>query len=500
MSDLNVHTTAEINALTPITGDLVIDSDLNAVKLYDGTAWKTFDSDIVFENRWGVSLDGVNDYLSRGTTTSEFNYWPFSACAWVKQDTVKNNVIFYRRTGINGMQITILNSGQVQYYGGSARNFSANVTSLNRWYHIAITHDGSDVICYIDGQSVGSFSDTPIPVASAEFTVGGHPTDATRKFSGSIDEAAFFNTTLSAADITKIYNSGAPTDLTLAASYDTDRTSNLKGYWKMGDDSNDSATSGGSISTITDSSGNGNDVTQSTASSQPTFKALAQSVGTTLSFDGSNDYLTVTQNSDINITGDLTVSAWVRLSQISGYNAVLTKRAVSGSMNYQFTINSSGKIGLGHSGGSWVYDTNSLTVDTWHHVAATVSSGTVQFYIDGVAKSSDTGLTITGDTNDLTIGATVGYNYFSGTINEVAIFSTALSTSDITSLAASQTAHIVNDLSLSPVAYYRMGEDDSLTDGASASQITDASGNGNHATQATAANQPTASIEPIIYV
>ena len=281
MSDLNVYTTAEINALTPITGDLVVDSNLNAVKLYDGTAWKTFDSDIAFENRWGASFDGVNDYLSRGTTTSEFNYWPFSACAWAKQDTVKNNVIFYRRTGVNGMQITILNSGQVQYYGGSARNFSANVTSLNRWYHIAITHDGSDVICYIDGQSVGSFSDTPIPVSSAEFTVGGHPTDATRKFSGSIDEAAFFNTTLSAADITKIYNgtapNGKPTDLTLAASYDTDRTSNLKGYWKMGDDSNDSPSSdpaSNKIATITDSSGNGNDITQSTASNQPTFSDL----------------------------------------------------------------------------------------------------------------------------------------------------------------------------------------------------------------------------------
>ena len=38
MSDLNVYTTSAINALTPITGDMVVDSDLNAVKLYDGAA------------------------------------------------------------------------------------------------------------------------------------------------------------------------------------------------------------------------------------------------------------------------------------------------------------------------------------------------------------------------------------------------------------------------------------------------------------------------------
>jgi len=218
---------------------------------------------------------------------------------------------------------------------------------------------------------------------------------------------------------------------------------------------------------------------------------------TSVSFDGSNDYLTVTQNSDINITGDLTVSAWVRLSQISGYNAILTKRAVGGSMNYQFTIDPSGQIGLGHSGGSWVYDTNSLTVDTWYHLAATVSSGTVQFYIDGVAKSSSSGLTITGDTNDLTIGATLGYNYFSGKIDEVAVFNTALTQPNITSLATSQTAHIKDDLSLTPVAYYRMGEDDSLTDGDIVTGITDASGNGHHATTVATA-QPTASVSSVI--
>jgi len=47
MSDLNVYTTSQINALTPITGDMVVDSDLNAVKLYDGAAWRTWNSDSV---------------------------------------------------------------------------------------------------------------------------------------------------------------------------------------------------------------------------------------------------------------------------------------------------------------------------------------------------------------------------------------------------------------------------------------------------------------------
>jgi hypothetical protein len=42
MSDLNVYTTSQIDALTPLSGDLVVDSDLNAVKLYDGSVWRKF--------------------------------------------------------------------------------------------------------------------------------------------------------------------------------------------------------------------------------------------------------------------------------------------------------------------------------------------------------------------------------------------------------------------------------------------------------------------------
>jgi hypothetical protein len=512
-----IDTIADRSTGSAIAGKAYFETSTNKLIVFNGTAWIELDSDgvgaVSFENRWGASFDGSDDsFTFTGSTDIQLDQ-TYTVCSWFKinsTSTQPRGLITWGSANLGKGRGLYFNGSKVGSfgYGGSYNIDSSADISTGVWYHVAATYDGTTVKLYINGTldtsstiSLNSFTYSVTCIGELYYS----PTTSTRHFDGYLDDLALFNTTLSAADITKIYNgtapNGKPNDLTLAASYDTsNQDQNLVGYWRMGDDSSDTASANGSIATITDSSGNGNDATQSTASSQPTFKALAQSVGTTLSFDGSNDYLTVTQNSDINITGDLTVSAWVRLSQISGYNAVLTKRAVSGSMNYQFTINSSGKIGLGHSGGSWVYDTNSLTVDTWHHVAATVSSGTVQFYIDGVAKSSDTGLTITGDTNDLTIGATVGYNYFSGTINEVAIFSTALSTSDITSLAASQTAHIVNDLSLSPVAYYRMGEDDSLTDGASASQITDASGNGNHATQATAANQPTASIEPIIYV
>ena len=74
-------------------------------------------------------------------------------------------------------------------------------------------------------------------------------------FNGYIDEVAVWDATLDSNDITDIYNSGIPTDLTKAASYNTDRTSNLINYWRMGDNN------GGTGTTITDQGSGGNDGT-----------------------------------------------------------------------------------------------------------------------------------------------------------------------------------------------------------------------------------------------
>ena len=183
-----------------------------------------------------------------------------------------------------------------------------------------------------------------------------------------------------------------------------------------------------------------------------------------LSFDASDDYASVTQASAINISGDITLSAWVNRTKTSSFNSIYAKRQVGGAMNYQFTINNSnGQIGLGHSGRSYVYNTTTtLSTSTWYHVAVTVSSGTAQFYVNGVAEDSFTGISITATTQDLIIGATVNYNYFGGNIDEASIFNSALSAANISTLrggASAGTLGLPADISsLDPVGWWRMGD------------------------------------------
>ena len=211
-----------------------------------------------------------------------------------------------------------------------------------------------------------------------------------------------------------------------------------------------------------------------------TFANDAVSFSNTYSvdFDGSDDYVSVTQDSEINISGDITLSAWIYRTKTTSYNAIFTKRQVGGSMNYQFTINNSnGQIGLGHSGGSWVYNTTTtLATDVWYHVAVTVSSGTAQFYVNGVSEDSFSGISINANTHNLIIGATVGYNYFGGNIDEASIFNSALSSSDISSIYNSGTPNDIS--SLNPVGWWRMGDNDS----GSGTTITDQGSGGNNGT------------------
>ena len=189
------------------------------------------------------------------------------------------------------------------------------------------------------------------------------------------------------------------------------------------------------------------------------------------SFDGGGDHITVPEDASINISGDISFSAWVKQSAQSAYGTIFAKRIVGVRINYQFVMkNSTGAIGLGHSGG-WVYDGMSLPSGSWYHVAATLDSGTVQFYVNGVAKDQGTGVTITGTTDDLIIGAVPGSNAFNGLIDEAAIFDSALSSSDITAIYNSGTP---NDISgLNPVGWWRMGDGGGDVDGAGGAPAND---------------------------
>ena len=504
MSDLNVYTTSQINALTPITGDMVVDSDLNAVKLYDGAAWRTWNSDstvVPFYNRWGASFDGSNDFMTVPDDASLNVSSGFTVSAWIYLNSlgVFQGIVSKRDGSGTNYQFYIRNGNVLSYYNGSNLYNDTTTLSSGVWTHVAVSAtSNSSASFYINGSISSTHSIGAITSSTSDVYIG--QVTGVSHFNGSMDDLAIFDTALDQTAITALYgaapNAGIPSEVTGAI-----------GYWRMGDDSSDSPVDAGLISGITDSSGNGNDATQSTASKQPTFKALDQST-TSLDFDGSTDYLSAPTITALNAPTAFSSSAWFAYSGSTTASAenIITAGSASDNRFYLQVFNPQ-NIRYGHSTAFLDISVSTLNSGTWYHLATVHNGTSLEVFLNGVSQGTfsvnapQSGYGTNFKIGGYAVGGITPIGHFEGALDDVAIFSTALSASDVTSLAASRGAHIVNDLSLSPVAYWRMGEDDSLTDGQTGiSQISDASGNGNHATQATAANQPTASIDPVIYV
>jgi hypothetical protein len=264
MSDITLIDDSEQSSL--VTNGIVKNGELylkkagstsaGAIVVYDNGVWRTFANEAVsFSNDYSVELDGTNEgfflptNINAPSTGNRLGITGTShtICFWTKFDTpssVGQHLIFYNFSvgvriraasdGYNPSGFRFRTSGQ----SGNGLVVSSS-TVADRWYFLAMVCDGTSHTFYVKSDSddvsgsVTASSFTPIGYASANPPLNIH-----------YDEFATFNSALSASDISNIYNSGAPGDLSGYAS--------LAGHWRMGD------SDGGTGATITDEQGGEN--------------------------------------------------------------------------------------------------------------------------------------------------------------------------------------------------------------------------------------------------
>ncbi len=151
---------------------------------------------------------------------------------------------------------------------------------------------------------------------------------------------------------------------------------------------------------VNDVSGNGYD---GTAMNDPFYADAVADLGRAMSFDGINDYVEMPIGSLLGTLNDITVAAWLNLSESSIAWQRVMDCGTSNTEGYMFLCprtNASGPVRFcitpaGGSDESYV-DTPSDLPAGWHHVAATIDSGTMTMsvYIDGT-------LAVSGPTNTL---------------------------------------------------------------------------------------------------
>lgn len=210
---------------------------------------------------------------------------------------------------------------------------------------------------------------------------------------------------------------------------------NLMGYWRLNGTSGQ--TLGDGIQ-INDSSGRNNHGTTNVSASALTWADGMVSTG--VDFDpviGSN--ISMGQPADLNITGALTLMAWVytdtsnqdvilgRSGVAAGFFGPRLATTIGGYYKYLFQITSDC-----NSGGNWVQTHNGFLVDGyWNHLVGTFIPGeSVNFYINGQLYGSKY-TSIASSCLPAGHDWEIGTDFFDGIVDEASIWNTALTQKDI---------------------------------------------------------------------
>jgi len=386
-----------------------------------------------------LNFDGVDDYVQVPDSDSLDVVGSLSILAWIRKmdqsetDLIANKKFAYDfSTNTDGTLRVYIGTG-----GGWGSSLSGSVDAVDgSWHLVGFTYDdaNNELIIYVDGAEDRRTTYTAsLGSSSHELYIGRDP--GASRFNGKIDEVKIYNKVLSASEIqaemgcggttTTVTTTTTPTTSVTTSIPTTTITADEVAIWHF--DENSGSTAG-------DSSGNNNDGT--------IYGAIWTSgkINSALYFDGNDDYVDIGDR-DLLSTESKTFIAWVKPSSSAEGGGILIKTGGIGDREYQLLLIDGDPIfRLSHDCTQNIFIENSaysVPANEWVMLAATYDHATkgLKLYYNGQPIASDTnaqGTVCTGGSAPLTIGSENGQsNFFNGVIDEVRIYSRALSESEI---------------------------------------------------------------------
>ena len=365
-----------------------------------------------------------------------------------------------------------------KYFQASDPNYT--LLKSDDWIHFLIVRNGNTspnaMALYINGQTITSFNTSPtLSNDTILNTIGaGGVTGYQNSANCDISNVSIFNSALGSTDANSLYNSGSPLS-------DMSSFSSLVSWWKLDNTSAGVQDSKGSnnatsvqanlaIGAVSTLNGTSSGMSQANLI-QSDLQTVAPYSKYAMIFDGADDYIDCGNDSSLDISGNLTISAWVRIdSPHQNYHGILSK-ITSTDRNYEILVRSSGQISFYTSNTEFNTSSQSIPINTWTHIAVSVESGAtngVKFYFNGVQDSTTGTQTIIANTANLNIGRrTTGSFYMDGSISNISIWNAALTSAQVTEIYNQGLPSNLNSHSAysNLVSWWQLGENSSFAGG-----------------------------------
>ncbi|MCB0482765.1 MAG: hypothetical protein KDC83_15150, partial [Flavobacteriales bacterium] len=157
-------------------------------------------------------------------------------------------------------------------------------------------------------------------------------------------------------------------------------------------------------------------------------------MGNALTFDGTNDYVSIPHNASLNLSGKYTIMAWAKTHQYGVQAQVIGKSNTSGTQaTYSLFLSGSQGWAFQSYDGTFdlIYSNTAPTINEWYHLAGVYDAGNIYLYINGELVGSNTSGTPVHNSIPLVIGGFSDGQRFNGEIDEVQIWTDALSATEI---------------------------------------------------------------------
>lgn len=475
---------------------------------------------------YALDFDGIDDYLTITSTDFKGGSGTVSYSFWIKPNTYSgsSNYGYFLTDSSTGGGIAYSEGGtsigttpgQMYLYNMTNAGAVSTITSTfideNVWNHIVVVFNTGNIVQFYKN---GALSSTLTGITSFDAT---WDTIAARRYPGglnnlinaNISNIAFWNVGLTSTQVTEIYNEGVPSNLNNfsgtapVAWWQLGSNSSFNTNWTCLDEigTNNAVSANMTNDDIVDgvgysASGIGTssidikgDAPYSTANGlSENMDVLDRTLDTpirnthSIELDGVDDYVLFPQTFFAS-NYEVSYSFWVKpdtyvdtVGYFIGGGSILNG-GIGYSQGYTGGSYSPGRV-LFYSGSSAVYTNAYLTENVWNHLVVTFgnpstpSNRVMKVYKNGVLQSTHTGGFFGTYTHNFRTIGQAWANPVNGKMDEVSIFSSELSASQVLSVYNNGTPG--NILPLNPALWYRF---ESTTDNNGIIEVSDDSGNG----------------------